>query len=196
MTRMGGRTIGLVFLVGPRGSGKSTVGRLLADRVGWCFADADVCLEERAGKSIREIFAAEGEPGFREREAATLRELAERRDHVIATGGGVVLREENRERMASHGAVVYLTAGVDVLWERMQSDATTAERRPALAGGGREEVAQVVAAREAVYRSCAHLVVSTEGKTPEQIAEEIAGWLAAEEARREMASPAPPHGRA
>src|SRR5262249_52951984 len=145
--------------------------------LGWGFADADTWLEERAGRNIREIFATEGEPGFREREAATLLELAERRDHVIATGGGVVLREEDRERMSSLGAIVYLTAGVDVLWERMQADATTAERRPALAGGGREEVTQVVAAREAVYRSCAHLVVSTEGKSPEQIAEEIAGWL-------------------
>jgi shikimate kinase len=179
-------TSGLVFLVGPRGSGKSTVGRLLADRLGWGFADADVLLEERAGRSIREIFATEGESGFRDRESATLHELAERRDHVIATGGGVVLREQNRARMTSRGAIVYLTACVDVLWQRMQQDVTTAERRPALAGGGREEVALVVAAREATYRSCAHLVVSTEGKAPGQIAEEIAGWLQAMQAAEDV----------
>jgi shikimate kinase len=155
------------------------VGRLLAGRLGWGFADADAWLEERAGMTVREVFAAEGEAGFREREAATLRLLGELDGHVIATGGGVVLRPENREVMARGGAVVYLTADVETLWGRMSADATTAERRPALAGGGREEVERIVAAREAIYRACANLVVATGGRTPEEIADEIAAWLGA-----------------
>jgi len=167
----------LLFLVGPRGSGKSTVGRLLARRLGWGFVDADARLEERAGMTIREVFEREGEVGFRERESSALSELAELDAHVIATGGGVVLRPENRERMARRGAIVYLTADVETLWRRTSGDASTAERRPALAGGGREEVERVVAAREAIYRSCAQLVAVTEGKTPEEVAGEIAGWL-------------------
>lgn len=167
----------LVFLIGPRGSGKSTVGRVLAGRLGWDFADADVWLEERAGLTIREIFEREGEAGFRERETAMLRDLAEWDGHVIATGGGVVLRAENRE-LLQRGAIVYLTADVDTLWRRACADATTAQRRPALLGGGRDEVARVVAAREGLYRECAHLVVATGDRTPEEVAGEIAGWLA------------------
>src|SRR5262245_35845194 len=81
----------LIFLIGYRGSGKSTVGRLLAERVGWTFVDADAVIEERAGKSIRQIFADEGESGFRDREANALSDLCSRTDTVIATGGGVVL---------------------------------------------------------------------------------------------------------
>jgi shikimate kinase len=169
--------MGLVFLVGPRGGGKSTAGRLLAVRLGWGFVDADAVLEERAGMSIREVFEREGEFGFRERESAVLRELCGLDAHVIATGGGVVLRPENRDAMSRAGEVVYLTADVETLWERTSADASTAERRPALAGGGREEVERVVAAREAVYRACARLVVATGGRTPEEVAAEIAAWL-------------------
>src|SRR5262249_22263441 len=82
-----------IFLVGPRGSGKTTVARLLAEALGWAWLDADALLEERAGKSIRAVFEAEGEGGFRERESALLAELCGRQRHVVATGGGVVLRE-------------------------------------------------------------------------------------------------------
>src|SRR4051812_32333065 len=105
----------LLFLVGPRGGGKSTVARLLAERLGWAWADADVLLERRAGMTIREVFEREGEAGFRDREAAVLRELCGLRDHVIATGGGVVLREENRDAMRRAGDVIYLTADPETL---------------------------------------------------------------------------------
>jgi shikimate kinase len=168
----------LVFLIGARGSGKTTAARLLAERLGWGWVDADEAVEARAGRSIREIFAQEGEAGFRDREAAALEELARRERHVVATGGGVVLREANTRRMRATGRVVWLTADADTLWRRMQGDATTAERRPALTVGGREEVDEVLRAREPLYAACAHLAVSTEGRTPEEVAAEVLRRLA------------------
>src|SRR5690349_18558779 len=86
----------LVFLIGPRGSGKSTVAQLVARELGWDWLDADAELEKRYGRSIRAIFEAEGEVGFRAKEAAVLTELCGLSRHIIATGGGVVLRESNR----------------------------------------------------------------------------------------------------
>jgi shikimate kinase len=169
---------GHVFLVGPRGSGKSTVAALLAGRLGMEWIDADALLEQRAGCSIRALFASEGEVGFRQREAALLAELCAWPDHVIATGGGVVLREENRERMRGRGVVVWLKADVDTLWGRISGDAGTAERRPALTGGGRAEVAEIVAAREALYQAVAHHVVDTTAREPVAVCEEILAWLA------------------
>src|SRR5262245_13906122 len=107
-----------LFLIGYRGTGKSTVARLLAERVGWAYLDADAVLERRLGRSIRQIFAEDGEPAFREREAAVLAELCQCRQHVIATGGGVILRPENRERLKQAGRVVLLTADAEVIWRR------------------------------------------------------------------------------
>src|SRR5690349_1810518 len=97
-----------LFLIGYRGSGKTTVAAALAERLGWPWIDADVELERRAGKSIKEIFAAEGETGFRDRESATLAELAHRDGWIVALGGGAVLREQNREAVTGRGPVVWL----------------------------------------------------------------------------------------
>jgi shikimate kinase len=154
------------------------VARLLAARLGWPWLDADDVLERRAGQSVRAVFAAEGEAGFRAREAEVLAELSRLSGHVIATGGGGVLREENR-RLLRRGWVVWLTADVDTLWRRLQGDGTTAERRPALTVGGREEVAEVLRLREPLYRACADLVVTTAGRPPEAVVEDIlAAWSA------------------
>src|SRR5436305_15234067 len=101
VTRSPGHPV--IFLIGPRGSGKTTVARLLAERLGWDWVDVDAALEAAAGRSVRDIFAAEGEAGFRAREAAGLAELCRRRRHVIATGGGVVLDPENRQRLREAG---------------------------------------------------------------------------------------------
>ncbi len=167
----------IIFLIGYRGSGKSTVGRVLADRLGWTFADADTVLEERFGQSIREIFAQEGEAGFRDKESAILKELCARRDVVIATGGGVVLRDENRVQLRTHGYVVWLTADAATLWARIQADHTTAARRPALTTGGIAEVEQLLAIREPLYRATADIVVPVATVSPEQAADAIlAGW--------------------
>src|SRR5438034_11361464 len=99
-----------LFLVGYRGTGKTAVGGLLAGALGWSFADADARLEAAAGKSVADVFRDEGEPGFRDREAAVLAELCRAERHVVATGGGVVLRPANRELLRRSGHVVWLTA--------------------------------------------------------------------------------------
>src|SRR6516225_5630423 len=95
-----------LFLVGYRGTGKTTVARLLAARLGWEWVDADAVLEGRYGRSIRRIFADEGEAGFRDKEAAVLVDLCRGRRQVVATGGGVVLRPENRARLRAAGRLV------------------------------------------------------------------------------------------
>lgn len=167
----------LVFLVGPRGSGKSTVAAHLARRLGWDWADADALLEQRAGKTIRAIFAEEGEAGFRTREAALLEELCRSQRQVIATGGGVVLRAENRQRLRAAGRVIWLTADPATLWRRLQADASTTQRRPDLTVGGLAEVEEVLRVREPLYRGCADLIVSTAGRSPEEVVDAIlAQW--------------------
>lgn len=167
----------LLFLIGYRGSGKTTVGRLLADSLGWAFADADAVLEERHRTTIRDIFATEGEAGFRDKEAAVLADLCRRTNTVIATGGGVVLRPENRARLREHGFVAWLTADPATLWARIQGDATTADRRPALAGGGAAEVEQLLAVREPLYRELADVEVPVGALSPDRAADAIlAAW--------------------
>lgn len=163
-----------IFLIGYRGTGKSTIGPLLAARLCWHFVDADVHTETVAGRSIADIFATEGEVGFRDRESATLSELASRSQQVIATGGGVILRAANRELLRNAGFVAWLSASPEAIWERLQSDPTTAARRPNLTAlGGLEEVRSLLAAREPLYRKTANLEIRTEGQSPEAIADAI-----------------------
>lgn len=169
-----------IFLIGYRGTGKSTVGRALADRLGWRFLDADTALETAAQTSITQIFATEGEPGFRDRESAILETLSQTPTAVIATGGGVILRPANRERLHSHGFTVWLTATPETCWERMQTDPTTGQRRPNLtATGGLEEVRTLLAFREPLYRAVAHATFDTEADSPETLAAAILeAWAA------------------
>jgi shikimate kinase len=163
-----------IILIGSRGTGKTTVGRVLAARLGWPFVDADDHIEAGAGRCVADIFAAEGEAGFRAREAAALAELCVRTGHVIATGGGAVLREANRRTLKAAGFVVWLTGAPDVLWERLRSDPATAARRPNLtAAGGAAEVKALVAAREPFYREVADFVSPTDALSPEGVANAI-----------------------
>ena len=150
----------MIFLIGLRGSGKTTVGRALADRLALPFRDADAELETRAGRTIRDIFSTDGEAAFRELEEQTLVEL-------IARGPA------NRARLKAAGTVVWLTADADVLWRRTQADPTTAERRPNLVSGGRAEIDDLMRLREPLYRSVADFTVDTSGRSPEQIAADI-----------------------
>jgi shikimate kinase len=168
-----------LFLVGYRGTGKTTVGRLVATGLGWQFVDADQELERLTGKSIAEIFATEGEVGFRGREASLLEELSQRDHAVIATGGGAVLRPSNRDRLAQ-GFVAWLTASPSVIWRRISADPDTGQRRPNLtASGGLEEVMTLLAAREPLYESVANIRISTDDRSPEAIAADIlSAWAA------------------
>jgi shikimate kinase len=168
---IGGRSI---YLIGYRGSGKSTVARELASRLGFDFIDADDEIERRAGKSIAAIFADDGEPAFRELESEVVVDLCRLKRHVVALGGGAVLNEANRTAFRLAGLVIWLSATVETLAERMGADESTPSRRPNLTtSGGMAEIATVLAAREPIYRACAALEVDTEGKTPSAIVAEI-----------------------
>jgi shikimate kinase len=166
-----------IFLIGYRGTGKTSVGRVLAGRLGWEFADADAELEARAGRTIADVFRLEGEAGFRDREAAVLADLAARSNHVIATGGGVVLRPANRDLLAASGFVAWLQAPPDILWQRIQGDPATVARRPNLVGGGLQEVIDLLAMREPLYRAVAAATFDAAGPSPEAVAAAIlAAW--------------------
>jgi shikimate kinase len=176
MTELGGQPI---FLIGYRGTGKSTVARELAGLLFYDSVDADEVIEQRAGKSIAAIFADDGEPAFRDFEAKVVAELARRRRTVVALGGGAVLRDTNRTVIRAAGPVVWLTATVDTIVERIAADKVTASRRPQLtATGGRAEIESLLAVRSPLYRECATLVVDTENKTTAQLVEEIVANLA------------------
>jgi len=167
-----------IFLIGYRGTGKSTVACLVADRLKWNSIDADDEIERRTGKSIADIFALQGEAAFRAVEASVVAELAERQNTVIALGGGAVLFAENRAVIRGKGPVIWLTASVDTIESRIVADASTAQRRPNLtAAGGRAEIEALLAAREPQYRECATLVVATDGKTSAKVADEILDQL-------------------
>lgn len=166
----------LLFLIGYRGAGKTEVARLLAPMLGWSWLDVDAGLEERHGQSIRQIFGADGEAGFRAKESALLQELCGLNDHVIATGGGVILSEENRVAL-KRGAVVWLRAPADVLWQRIQTDATTAERRPNLGQGGLAEIEEMLGVREPLYQMCQDFTVDVAEKSASEVAAMIANWF-------------------
>ena len=167
-----------LFLVGYRGTGKSAVGRHLAAALGWSFADADALIEAAAGRSIADLFRDVGESGFRERESAVLAALCRAENHVVATGGGVVLRQANRDLLKGSGYVAWLTATPEMIWSRLQSDPATAARRPNLtASGGLQEVLDLLAVREPLYREVADAAFPTDDRSPEQVADAIlAAW--------------------
>jgi shikimate kinase len=168
---VGDRRSGGLVLVGYRGTGKTTVGRILADRLGLPFVDADAELEARAGRPIARIFDERGEAGFREEEAALIEELGGRMGLVLATGGGAVLRESNRRVLRRLGTVVWLTAEPAAIVARLRDDPAG---RPALTPMGLlDEVASVLERRRALYREVADFEVATDGLTPGEIAEAV-----------------------
>jgi shikimate kinase len=166
----------ILTLVGYRATGKTTLARFLAERLGWDWIDADVEIEQRADKPIARIFAEDGEPAFRELEARVIADLCLRDRLVLAAGGGAPLRSESRRAMRQAGKVVWLTARPETILARMSADTTTAGRRPNLTDKKPlEEIIALLKAREPVYRQSADWTVDTEGRSPEELAEEILG---------------------
>ncbi|MBX7165702.1 MAG: shikimate kinase [Pirellulales bacterium] len=163
-----------VVLIGLRGAGKTTVARALAARLGWQAIDLDDEIERRAGCSIAEIFARQGEPAFRDLESQCLAEWIERPEVVLATGGGVVTRSENRARLQARPRVVWLSAPAETLASRLAGDASTAARRPALTAlSGVEELRQLLEQRRDWYAQCARLTLDATTAPPKELAEQI-----------------------
>lgn len=159
-----------LFLVGPMGAGKSTIGRLLAAKLGYGFLDTDHVIEEKTGADIAWIFDVEGEEGFRQRECGVLAELADESHIVIATGGGIVVREDNRELLKATDSVVYLLASIDQLVARTSKD----KKRPLLqVENPRKKIEMLFAERDPLYRSVATYVVETDGHGPKATVQNI-----------------------
>ena len=160
-----------IFLIGMMGSGKSVTGRSLAGMIQAKFIDLDRNVEKRAGLSIDGIFKKHGEEQFREMESRELQALADLPGIlVVATGGGLVLRPKNVHWIKDHGTTVYLEASPDVLWQRVKDN----RRRPLLkAGNPRAVLDQLCRERQPIYEEASAFRVQTDGRTAEDVAEEI-----------------------
>lgn len=149
---------GNLMLVGMMGSGKTTIGRALAMHLGKVFVDSDEEIQQRTGVTITHIFDIEGEAGFRQREAAAIRDLVGRDNMVLATGGGAVLAEQNRALLKQNGIVIYLKASVHDLWQRTRHDRS----RPLLqAADPRAMLTELHHQRDPLYQEVADIVVQT-----------------------------------
>ena len=167
---------GNVFLVGPMGAGKTTIGRHLATLLHKRFVDVDHEIEKRTGVTIPVIFEIEGEAGFRRRESAAIEELTQDQDIVLATGGGAVLLEENRKLLKERGTVVYLQADIETLVERTRRD----RNRPLLqTENPRGKIEELLRQREPIYREVADVIVDTGQRAPSGVARDIAMRLKA-----------------
>lgn len=164
-----------IFLIGSRGCGKTTVGQALAAACQFAFIDTDQVLQARARCSIADLVASEGWEGFRARETQTLQSVTQA-DAVIATGGGIILAAGNREFMRNHGVVIYLKAPVSVLAGRLAAFPEEGQR-PTLTGKPiAEEVREVLAQRDALYRDSAHFIVDAASE-PDRVVAHILSSL-------------------
>ena len=181
----------IVSLIGYRGTGKTTVGMLLAERLGWRCIDTDEEIQQRAGCSIRQIFERQGETAFRDLESAVIADCVRSHRVVLSLGGGAVLRPENRQRIAVAGPVVWLMADPAVIRQRLNADPLSWAQRPSLLAAdadesGRasvtppssmDEVERVLSERLPIYDSCADVRVSTDDKAPAAIVDAIVAAL-------------------
>ena len=157
---------GNIFFVGLMGAGKTTIGRLLAKHLSKHFYDTDHEIERRTGVNIPLIFELEGEAGFRKRETAVIAELCRMQDIVLATGGGAILAQQNRESLKQHGTVIYLRAHVQELWQRTRND----KNRPLLqTDDPRAKLEQLFIERDPLYHETADIVLETGGQSVSSI---------------------------
>jgi len=167
-----------IYLVGPMGAGKSTIGKHLADTLKLRFYDTDRVIEERSGAEISWIFDLEGEEGFRKREEALVIELCEKHGIVLATGGGAVVSEANRALLSSRGVVVYLKASLEQQIERTERD----KRRPQLQVEDRKEkLEELEEDRMPLYAEVADFTIETKGKSIKTVINEIIAYLDADD---------------
>lgn len=165
-----------VFLIGPMGSGKTTIGRALARRLGLEFHDCDKDLESHTGASVNLIFDIEGESGFREREARMLDELTALDGVLLATGGGVIMREENRRCLRERGLVVWLRTSVEQQLKRLSRDRT----RPLLqTPDRRQRLESLAAARDPLYEELADVTFQTRNRSVHWAARQLADQIRA-----------------
>lgn len=165
-----------IVLIGPMGAGKSTIGRLLAANLHLPFYDSDKVIEDKTGADIPWIFDVEGEDGFRSRETAVLKELLESEPHVLATGGGIIIRPENREllQQASGVKVFYLTASLGQLVERTSKD----RKRPLLqVANPREKIIELIKTRDPLYQEVSDYIINTDRRSPKAVVQEIVRLL-------------------
>ncbi|WP_116963706.1 shikimate kinase AroK [Fastidiosibacter lacustris] len=163
-----------VFLIGPVGAGKSTIGRQLANELKLEFVDSDREIEQRCGVDIDWIFDIEGEEGFRNREQEILSELANRQGIVLATGGGAIIRPENRTLLSSRGKVVYLQASIEQQLERTAKD----KKRPLLQVENKEaQLRKLMEEREPLYREIADITIETSETTVRNVVQKITNLL-------------------
>ncbi len=159
-----------IFIVGPMGSGKSTVGKIISDELFLNFFDTDEEIENRTGASIDWIFDLEGEEGFRKRESGVLEEMVQKNSVVLSTGGGIILSENNRELLSSRGTVFYLATPISVQLERTAKD----KDRPLLKNGDPGQILQELhEKRKNLYKSVSDHIIETEDKSSQEVASEI-----------------------
>lgn len=165
---------GSLFLTGPMGAGKSTIGRQLSKQLKMPFYDSDHEIEQRTGVDIPLIFELEGEAGFRKREAAIIDELTQLPGIILATGGGAILDPVTRQHLAGRGTVVYLHTSVDQQLRRTGRD----RHRPLLqTANPRGKLAELMAEREPLYREIADVVIETDGKRVQGVVRQICDFL-------------------
>jgi len=163
-----------IFLIGYRCTGKTTVGRALAQRLGAEFVDADDYLVEKTGKTIKRIFAEDGEQAFRDLEERCISELAARSNVVVAAGGGAVLRRANVDAMRASGTVVLLEADAATIYSRITGDPKTDSQRPSLTGKPQyDEIVHLLEYRKPFYAAAAHLAFDSAQTPPKELVERI-----------------------
>ena len=159
-----------IFIVGPMGSGKSTVGKIISSELFLNFFDTDGEIETRTGASIDWIFDLEGEDGFRKRETKVLEEMVKQNSIVLSTGGGIILSDDNRDLLSARGTVFYLDTPIDIQLERTSKD----KDRPLLKDGDpRKILTDLHEKRESLYQSVADYVVETSNRSSQEVANEI-----------------------
>lgn len=166
-----------LYLIGYRGSGKTTVGRLVADQFGWPFVDTDAEIEKLTGREIRKIFQVDGEEEFRRLETSVIETSTSLHHNVVSLGGGACQRKTNRDYICSSGQSVWLSGDAETLWRRISRDVASDNQRPDLTGlGGLEEVQQLLEQRRENYAVCADYKIDTRELPPHEVASQIVLW--------------------